>query len=279
MAAAGPPLDTAVLHIHGINPWGMDRLHRATENNVDLNRNFVNHAGRLPDNAAYGDLHDTVCPAEWNEDTQDQIMGWLDEYAATHSPARLVNGLISGQYSHPDGLNFGGVEPEWSNRLLRRICGEQLAHAKRILFIDWHTGLGGFGEGVFLCFNEPASDEFALACQWFGADHIRAEHFAESGTPRYQGLLCLGARGFLPAARVLTLVVEFGTRGRNRVRPTLMLDRWLQVEGRARGQALEPWQHMVRDVFDPQDESWRSAVAAAGRRILAQGYGGLAGWS
>ena len=278
IATEGPPA-VAALHIHGINPWGMDRLHRATENNVDLNRNFVDHSSGLPDNAAYRELHDIVCPSAWDEKSQEQIMDQLDEYAVEHSPARLVNGLISGQYSHPGGLNFGGVQPEWSNVVLRRICHEQLAHAKRILFIDWHTGLGGFGEGVFLCFNEPASDEFALACEWFGPNNITAEHFAESGTPRYKGLLCLGARDFLPAARVLTLVVEFGTRGRDRVRPALMLDRWLQVEARASGQALDAWQYFVRDVFDPQDESWRSAVELAGLKILAQGYRGLARWS
>ncbi len=278
IANEGPPSTLAVLHIHGINPGGMDRLHRATENNVDLNRNFVNYDFGLPANAAYSELHDIVCPVAWDEDTQSQIMGKLDEYAAEHGPARLVNGLISGQYSHPAGLNFGGAKPEWSNRVMSRICREQLAHAKRVLLIDWHTGLGGFGEGVFLCFNAPASDEFALACEWFGADNITAEHFAESGTPRYQGLLCLGARECLPAARTLTLVVEFGTRGRDRVRPALMLDRWIQVEGRASGKPIEAWQDAVRDVFDPQDESWRSAVASAGLEILGQGYGGLARW-
>jgi hypothetical protein len=273
------PSTTARLHIHGINPWGMDRLQRATENNVDLNRNFFDHASGLPDNADYRDLHDIVCPKDWNETSAAQIMGKLDEYAAEQGSPRLVNGLISGQYSHPQGLNFGGAQPEWSNLVLQQIVRDQLSQAKRVLFIDWHTGLGGFGEGVFLCFNDKHSDEFALACDFFGADRIAAEHFADSGTPRYQGLLCRSVLEDAPGAKVLTLVVEFGTRGRSRVRPALMLDRWLQVEGRPRGEQIQTWQSALRDVFDPQDEKWRAAVTTAGAEILAQAYSGLARWS
>jgi hypothetical protein len=272
------PTTVASLHIHGINPWGMDHLHRATENNVDLNRNFVDHTLPLPQNADYSSLHDIVCPRNWDEGSEARIMGDLDEYTAQHGSERLVNGLISGQYSHPQGLNFGGVQPEWSNLVLRQILREQLSQAKRAIFIDWHTGLGGFGEGVFLCFNDQRSEEFGLACDLFGADKITAEHFAESGTPRYKGLLCLGARDSLPAAKILTLVVEFGTRGRSRVRPALMLDRWIQVEGRTRPGKLEQWQRALRDVFDPQDDQWRAAIVTAGLEILAQSYSGLERW-
>ena len=273
------PATTASLHIHGINPWGMDRGHRVTENNVDLNRNFLDYTAPLPENPDYSSLHDIVCPRDWDKDSEARIMANLDRYAARHGSQKLVNGLISGQYSHPQGLNFGGVQPEWSNLVLNQIIRDQLSEARRVLFIDWHTGLGAFGEGVFLCFNDKHSDEFVLACDLFGTDRITAEHSAESGTPRYKGLLCLGAREGLPAAKILTLVVEFGTRGRSRVRPALMLDRWIQVEGRARAEQLETWQTALRDVFDPQDDQWRSAVTTAGLEILTQGYSGLEHWS
>jgi len=51
----GPPAhpDTAVLHIHAINPYGFSHLRRATQENVDLNRNFVDFAKPLPANAGY----------------------------------------------------------------------------------------------------------------------------------------------------------------------------------------------------------------------------------
>ena len=279
IAGGGQRKTTASLHIHGINPWGMDRLYRTTENNVDLNRNFLDHTLPLPENPDYRSLHDIVCPRDWDETSEAEIMGDLDRYAAEHGSDKLVNGLISGQYSHPQGLNFGGTQPEWSNVVLHQIIRDQLSQARRVLFIDWHTGLGGFGEAVFLCFNDKHSEEFSLACSLFGAERITAEHFADSGTPRYKGLLCVGAREGVPGAKVLTLVVEFGTRGRSRVRPALMLDRWMQVEGRARPGTLNRWRMALRDVFDPQDDTWRAAVTTAGLAILAEGYSGLEYWS
>ncbi len=37
------PKDTGLLFIHALNPYGFSHLRRYTEDNVDLNRNFVDH--------------------------------------------------------------------------------------------------------------------------------------------------------------------------------------------------------------------------------------------
>ena len=46
-----------------INPYGFAHWTRTTENNVDLNRNFIDFSARLPRNDAYLELHDAICPA------------------------------------------------------------------------------------------------------------------------------------------------------------------------------------------------------------------------
>lgn len=56
------PEDLAVLIIHGINPYGMAHLRRFDENNVDLNRNFRDHATPAPVNQPYVDLADAIAP-------------------------------------------------------------------------------------------------------------------------------------------------------------------------------------------------------------------------
>ena len=49
--APRPLPDTALLLIHTINPYGMAWLRRENEDNVDLNRNFVDHeGGNYPEN-------------------------------------------------------------------------------------------------------------------------------------------------------------------------------------------------------------------------------------
>ena len=49
--AAEMPRGTAILLIHAINPSGFAWVRRVNENNVDLNRNFVDHARPHPLNA------------------------------------------------------------------------------------------------------------------------------------------------------------------------------------------------------------------------------------
>ena len=48
--------ESAVLMIHAINPYGMAHLRRFNEDNVDLNRNFRDHAKTPPENCAYQKL-------------------------------------------------------------------------------------------------------------------------------------------------------------------------------------------------------------------------------
>jgi predicted deacylase len=49
-ALARLPGDTRVVLLHAINPYGFAHRTRTTENNVDLNRNFVDFSARLPHN-------------------------------------------------------------------------------------------------------------------------------------------------------------------------------------------------------------------------------------
>ena len=60
------PPGLALLLIHAINPHGFAWLRRVTEDNVDLNRNFVDHDAPYPVNQGYDQLHEALCPRDWN---------------------------------------------------------------------------------------------------------------------------------------------------------------------------------------------------------------------
>ncbi len=45
--------DTGLVLIHAINPYGFAHLRHANEDNVDLNRNFIDHSKALPANPHY----------------------------------------------------------------------------------------------------------------------------------------------------------------------------------------------------------------------------------
>jgi Protein of unknown function (DUF2817) len=276
---AAPP-DAAILLVHAINPWGFAHRSRTTENNVDLNRNFVDHA-RPPANPGYEELHPLLCPPEWSEERLAADEAALEAFATRHGRFALSDALRRGQYTRPDGLFYGGRAPEWSNRLLDRIATEHLAAAERIGFIEWHTGLGGYGEPFFIALAPPGSAEASLAAGWWGAEKFPAEQaFDGAARPNYQGLLAEAMRGRLAPRPVAGAIVEFGTVEDGRpVKRGLRADRWLKFAcGDRGGEAARRAEREVMEAFCPEDPAWRRRVIEASRRIHSEALAGVGAW-
>ena len=273
--------DVGALIVHGLNPWGFAHLRRTTENNVDLNRNFVDHTKPYPENPRYAELHGIVCAESWTEAALAGAGEQLDAYSERHGRDTMMDALIRGQYSHADGMNYGGSGREWSNLALEKICCEHLAHVRHLGFIDWHTGIGERGELVFLCFNEEGGDLHRRAGDWWGAENVaRDAAFASAGRkrPEYKGLVFYGVQQFLPKAEMAGAVVEYGTRGSPPMYRALRLDRWLHFE-------TDRWSpenaDKVEDLFDafcPRAEEWRRGVLASSLDVMGAMCDGLAKW-
>ncbi|HSE74292.1 MAG TPA: DUF2817 domain-containing protein, partial [Dongiaceae bacterium] len=78
LAAARPlPADTAILFVHALNPYGFSHVRRVTEDNVDLNRNFIDHGNAKPANPGYDELRDVICPKEWTEESERKNLAAL----------------------------------------------------------------------------------------------------------------------------------------------------------------------------------------------------------
>ncbi|MEX0583426.1 MAG: DUF2817 domain-containing protein, partial [Sneathiella sp.] len=60
------PDDTAVVLIHAINPYGFSHIRRVNEDNIDLNRNFLDFSKGLPENPEYAEVHDMLIPDDWD---------------------------------------------------------------------------------------------------------------------------------------------------------------------------------------------------------------------
>lgn len=271
------PDDVAIVMVHAINPWGFAHLSRTTENNVDLNRNFIDFAAGLPSNPGYADLHGRLLGPEWTQAQIEAAQRVMDEYADKHGADALFNTLARGQYSHPDGLNYGGTAPEWSHRVLKTLLEEQLPRARQVAFIDWHTGVGEYGQPFFLCFNEDGSDLQARAAAWWGEDRIRGQRPHGRARPDYQGLLFHGVQAFMPQAEICGAVVEFGTRGWH-MRRMLRLDLWLKFHAAPEHPGYAMLQADLLDSFCPVDQFWRDGALKHACEITDQAMQGLIGW-
>ncbi len=217
-----------VVLVHAINPWAFSHCSRATENNVDLNRNFLAASqAYVRENAAYDALapflHARINEADDMLAAYRAYRAYLDEHGW-----QLENAMLEGQSGHPDGLFYIGTRPEWSNRTFRRIVAEHLAGAEIVGFIDWHTGVGSWGEIVYLAFqneDSPARDG------WWTGRNPGGGAFTTGTVPHYEGLLCKAIRQELPDAVVAGAVVEFGTGDDYSIFRSDSMDRWLRFEG------------------------------------------------
>ena len=271
------PADTRVVLVHAINPWGFAHLSRTTENNVDLNRNFIDYRAALPENAGYAAMHEQLLGPDWTKERIAQAQQAMEDYAAKHGNDALFDTLARGQYTHADGLNYGGTAPEWSHKILQTIVKTHLASVRKLAFIDWHTGVGEYGEPFFLCFNEEGGALQARAAQWWGESRIRGQLPHGRARPNYQGLLFHGVQSFLRDAEMCGAVIEFGTRGWH-MRRMLRLDLWLKFHADKRQPSYSMLQADLLDSFCPVDQIWRDGCLQHAAEITEQAMQGLINW-
>lgn len=274
------PADTGVLLVHAVNPYGYAHLSRTNENNVDLNRNFVDFSKGAPKNPGYTELHPLLCPVDTSEHGRQQAQAGIERWIASHGQDAFFAAVFNGQYEEPRGLLYGGQRREWSNHALERLTANWLGQAGRIAFIDWHTGLGEYGQPFFLCFNDPGTPQWEQCCDWWGRERIEHQAgFSGARRPDYSGLVFHGVRRFCAHADFAGAVIEFGTTPPETTIQGLQLDNQLRfaadkldaVERTAlRAQAMQS--------FCPSDPAWREGVVQAGQAIIEQALQGLSRW-
>ena len=269
--------DTGVVMVHGLNPYGFAHFTRTTENNVDLNRNFIDRTGAPPANPHYESLHGDLMIRQWTDGDNARVDAAMTRFTEAHGRDALFNTLASGQYLHPDGLMYGGKDREWSNRTLEAIVTETLEGAQKVAFIDWHTGIGDYGKPFFLCFNEAGGPLFAKACDWWGKANVDGVRPHGMERPNYTGLVFHGVQRFLGNREMCGAVIEFGTRGVN-MRRVLRLDQWLRRQNSLDPDVRETLRADMMDAFCPFDGQWRQDTLASGLKLTDQAIAGLAAW-
>ncbi|MBT7612616.1 MAG: DUF2817 domain-containing protein, partial [Rhodospirillaceae bacterium] len=155
------PDGMAAVLIHAINPYGFSWLRRVTHENVDLNRNHLDHAAPYPVNQGYEHLRGAICPQEWTAQAQTAARATLDAYAEEHDTMALQGAISGGQYSHAEGLFFGGHDTTWSARTMHDVVAKHAAGARHAGLIDYHTGLGPYGYGELISdhlLDDPGHD-------------------------------------------------------------------------------------------------------------------------
>ncbi len=269
------PPDTAVLLVHAINPHGFAWLRRVTEENVDLNRNWVDFSQPLPANPAYAELHPHFLPAHRDAATLAAADAAIDAWRLQHGDAAERVARSSGQYTQADGLFYGGSGPTWARRTSEAILQAELATARTVAIVDMHTGLGPYGYGEPICNHAPGGERVARARRWWG-DSVTEPLLGSSSSQPKWGLTEFGYERALAHADIAFVALEFGTYPPPRGAQTLRDDAWLWNHGDPRGPEAEAIRNALRDHFYPPFDDWQEMVLFRSRQVFRQALRGLA---
>lgn len=252
------PAGIRVVLVHAINPYGFAWGRRVNEDNVDLNRNFVDFDAPLPENADYARLHPWLLPADWDGPARAAADRAIEAYVAEHGFAAFQAAVTGGQYRHRDGLFYGGAAPSWSRRtieaVIARHCGPGL---ERLAVIDYHTGLGPTGHGEPIATTDPGSPSYQRCRSWFGPELTHPAN-GDSATAPVVGTL-LEAFEALPV-EVATLVMEYGTVPIGPLIDALRGDHWLHLHGGPAHPLAAQLKARMRAAFYVETRAWKAAV-------------------
>lgn len=266
------PPDLSVVLVHALNPAGFAWLRRTDENNVDPNRNFIDHAAPHPANPAYDGVHGFVAPLAWQGPVRERAERELGEFLDAHGMRGLQIALSAGQYDHPDGLFYGGTAPSWSNAAWRSVLATEVARAELFAVIDYHTGLGTRGACELIGGAPEGSGEARMAAAWYGDVVVRPGGASEAPAAHgYMGRTMPDGGGRLG----VHVVAEFGTVPFEPVFDALRADNWLHAHGDPESELGRSIKAQMRATFYGDDDSWRSDVVERSDALIQAALRGL----
>jgi len=276
-ALLGGPLarlagDCGVLLVHAVNPWGMAHFRRVNPNNVDLNRNFAEAGDTLYQtrNPGYRLIAGALAPrgpCEGALASQAQLLGELSAAALRNGYATLKQALLAGQYESPEGLFYGGAEPQREVYVFGALFDPLCTRYDEILLIDLHTGYGARGQVQLLRSVADPQELIDPKAERARGPNSRTQGYFVTGD--LVAFCHLRAKHINPSGIFDGVVVEIGTTGLSmwtqlRDLETMVRENQLHRHG-ARSSAVErAVKASFRELFHPTDPAWqRDALAAA----------------
>lgn len=270
--------------VHSMNPYGFKYHRRATENNVNLNRNFSTAESlfRTP-NIDYRQLAAVLEPRGPVKSVTCSNISTLWSIGADLVFGRftldgLNRAIGQGQFEFPSGLEFGGSYFEPQTEDLVRMLKGVTRNYKNVVLIDLHTGLGEKYELHLMPADGPASVDEMLFAKFF---HVTQDRPIYKYTPT-------DAEGFYhthgdltnilpeilhPGQKALGVTMEFDTIGNSTLSKLQTLNR-LVLENMAFhfGYTDLQIEQEVKTDFDnlffPADLKWRTNVITRSREVF-----------
>jgi len=269
------PEGMKIVMVHAINPYGFAWNRRVTEDNVDLNRNFIDRRQQVPANPAYASLKEAINPPSLAPDALAAADAALRAYVQEHGAFALQEAITRGQYSFADGIYFGGTAETWSAKTIRAIFHEHGKHLTRVAMVDFHTGLGVRGAGEMIIEYAPGEPADRRARAWWG-DMARSTKAGESLSADLTGTMDAAfTQAFAGCDEATVAALEVGTENTTVVFRALRADNWLHVHGDPQGKEAPAIKKACRDAFYCDANDWKLAVLGHARWAIDRAVEGF----
>jgi Protein of unknown function (DUF2817) len=269
------PADTAVLLLHAVNPHGFAWWRRVTEENVDLNRNWVDFTQPLPANPGYEAMRVHYNPTSLDAATLARYDAAIQAYRQQHGLHAERVARSTGQYVDPEGIFYGGHDRTWARRTSEAILAQHLGTARTVAIVDLHTGLGPYGYGEPICNHAPGSSRVQRARRWWGPS-VTEPLLGTSSSQEKTGLTEFGYERALAHADIAFVALEYGTLGPPHGEHALRDDAWLWQHGDPTSREAQPIRQALKDFFFVDRDDWKEMVLFRARQVFAQALKGLA---
>ena len=258
-AAAADAVDTRIVMVHALNPYGFSWVRRVNEDNVDLNRNFVEWPDR-PVNEGYRTFAADLVPTTWDEATQQATTLNLLGHIEALGMDAMQAAVSGGQYEFDTGVFYGGTGPVWSHRWLAEHLGPLLGGAGRATLVDLHTGLGPWGHGELISHERVGTPGYERGTELWGS--VASMGDGESVSAELSGDWLGALEQFAPGVEWTAAALEYGTVDMITVLQSLRADAWLHAHGDPSSDDGPPIRAQVRAAFADDDPAWFDAIGA-----------------
>ena len=212
------PDNIGIRFVHIINPWGMKHRRHTNAANVDLNRSFLRDFSSLsgfnPDYDLLSPLLEPTRPLKniaWDKIAFIfQTLISLSRYGMV----RLREATLRGQFSHPQGIYFGGQCLAEETGLMMQLFEKSIHDYTQMLTMDMHTGYGPRGRMTLVTSAQEKMNSKQMVAK-FGIPLVAAtnpEEFYSIQGDMIEYLYTLMQKNF-PNKKFFAAACEFGTLG------------------------------------------------------------------
>ena len=260
--------DYCIIFVHIINPFGMAWHRRVNENNVDMNRNFINTHSGEPDGYKKIDkfLNPNTIPKKFELSFYIDGIKLILKYGFTN----FKQWFAQGQYTRPSSLQYGGDKLQKGPKLLIDWLRKNLKETQMIFGIDLHTGLGKSGYDTILISDQIGKADYELLQNLYGS-HIAPLDPNKGVGYHVTGDIHSGISAEFPSIKWLTITQEFGTYGPVTVFKNLRAEnRWTQ--NNKLNDPLDIMKHWSRNnllrTFNPDSRKWHESLIVRGKTVF-----------